>query len=188
MKGGEVLQSWTRSVRVVWISHTECSAWLSAASWIIYSFIIPPLNLPPVAQAGGYCLEHAVCNLNSQFLQRESFCLVCGRDTVVFSPWQGPPKEGGGIETGTVQTCLEQVGGWLASDWNINHIISMAFCLPPFSFESLWIWAKVGVHEEFFLVYANFGHSKIFGLCSLFNVASMDHVVSSCKIWNFIST
>lgn len=23
-----------------------------------------PLNLPPVAEAGGYCLEHTVCNLN----------------------------------------------------------------------------------------------------------------------------
>lgn len=31
-------------------------------------FIVPPLSLPPVTEAGGYCLEHAVCNLNSRLL------------------------------------------------------------------------------------------------------------------------
>lgn len=74
-------------------------------------FIIPPLNLSPVAEAGGYCLKHAVCNLNSWFWQCESFCLFSGRNTVVFSSPQAPPKEGGGLETGTVQTLPEQVGG-----------------------------------------------------------------------------
>lgn len=53
-------------------------------------FIIPPLNSSPIAEAGGYCLVPAVCNLNSWFWQRESFCSVCVRNTVVFQSVASP--------------------------------------------------------------------------------------------------
>lgn len=47
------------------------------------------------------------------------------------SPLQAPPKEGGSLETGTVQMLPDQVRGLLASNWNINVLsVWLSACSP----------------------------------------------------------